>query len=74
MPFYTFKCRTCDLEQEELRKMDDFKEPLCPVCCYNTEVDGALERMEKIVSNVGKPQFKGNGFYETDYKRAKARP
>jgi predicted nucleic acid-binding Zn ribbon protein len=24
--------------------------------------------MERVFSNVGKPQFKGDGFYETDYK------
>ena len=26
MPFYTFKCRTCGLEKEEIRSMNDFKE------------------------------------------------
>lgn len=74
MPFYTFKCRNCNLEQEELRKMGDFKEPLCPKCCYDPEAQGKYERMEKTISNVSKPQFKGSGFYETDYKRAKAKP
>jgi predicted nucleic acid-binding Zn ribbon protein len=24
--------------------------------------------MKRVFSNVGKPQFKGSGFYETDYK------
>ena len=68
MPFYTFKCRTCNLEKEEMRKMADFSEPLCPVCAYNIDADGDRERMKKIVGNVAKPQFKGDGFYETDYK------
>ena len=71
MPFYTFKCRTCGDEESELRKMDDFKEPLCPRCCYNPEAQGRYERMEKVMSEVAKPQFKGSGFYETDYKEKK---
>jgi predicted nucleic acid-binding Zn ribbon protein len=25
--------------------------------------------MQRIYTNVGKPQFKGSGFYETDYKK-----
>ena len=48
MPFYTFKCRTCNLEKEEMRKMGDYKEPLCPVCAYNVDVDGKYEMMEKL--------------------------
>ena len=73
MPFYTFRCRTCNLEKEELRKMGDYKEPLCPVCAYNVDAEGDREMMKKVVGNVGKPQFKGSGFYETDYK-SKGKP
>ena len=69
MPFYTFKCRTCELEKEEIRTMGDFKEPLCPKCAFNPDAQGKYELMKKVVSNVGKPHFKGKGFYETDYKR-----
>ena len=58
MPFYTFKCRTCGLEQEELRSMKDFKEPLCPTCCYNPEADGKYERMKKIFKPNAKPGSK----------------
>ena len=68
MPFYTFKCRTCDDVKEELRKIGDYKEPLCPRCAYNLEAQGKYEMMEKVVSSVAKPKFKGSGFYETDYK------
>ncbi len=71
MPFYTFKCRTCDLEKDELRNMGDIKEPLCPKCCHNPDVEGKYEKMKKLINNVGKPQFKGSGFYETDYKDKK---
>ena len=58
MPFYTFKCRTCSLEQEEIRSMSDFTEPLCPVCCYNYEVQGKEERMKKIYKPNAKPASK----------------
>ena len=71
MPFYTFKCRTCGLEKEEIRNMNDFKEPLCPNCCYNPNVNDDGEKMTRVFTNVGKPKFKGSGFYETDYKDKK---
>ena len=58
MPFYTFKCRNCGLEKEEMRSMNDFKEPLCPVCCYNPEVQGKYERMKKIYKPNAKPGSK----------------
>jgi len=58
MPFYTFKCRTCNLEQEEKRNMGDFKEPLCPTCCHNPEADGKYERMKKIFKPNAKPASK----------------
>ena len=55
MPFYTFKCRTCNLEQEEIRSMSDVTEPLCPMCCNNPEADGKYERMKKIFKPNAKP-------------------
>tara|TARA_B100000700_G_scaffold320637_1_gene418292 strand:+ start:32 stop:481 length:450 start_codon:yes stop_codon:yes gene_type:complete len=72
MPFYTFKCRTCSLEKEEMRTINDFKEPLCPTCSYNPEIQGKKERMEKIIPKVGgRPILKGEGFYENDYVKTK---
>ena len=68
MPLYTYKCRNCGLKEEFLKKFGDSKEPLCPKCCYNPDVDGNDERMARVFGKVGKPQFKGSGFYETDYK------
>mgnify|MGYP001260315728 CR=1 FL=1 len=56
MPFYSYKCPTCDKEKEVLQGMND-KPPTC---------DGV--EMKRIFKNVGKPLFKGKGFYETDYK------
>ena len=57
MPFYTFKCPSCDKEKEVLQGMND-KAPIC---------DGV--KMKRVFKSTGKPQFKGNGFYETDYKK-----
>ena len=48
--------------------MGNYDEPLCPKCQYNHEAQGKYEKMKKVIGNVGKPQFKGSGFYETDYK------
>ena len=58
MPFYTFKCRTCGLEKEEIRSMGDFTEPLCPTCCYNPEAQGKYERMKKMYKPNAKPASK----------------
>ena len=69
MPFYTFKCRTCGLEETKLRQMGNDKEPLCPVCCYNPEAQDKAERMKKLISIPSRPHFKGKGFYETDYRK-----
>ncbi len=71
MPFYTFQCRTCNDKKIEMRKMGDYKEPLCPRCAYNPEAQGKCEMMEKVMSEVSRPRFKGSGFYETDYKGSK---
>ena len=57
MPFYTFKCPSCDKEKEVLQGMND-KPPIC---------DGV--KMKRVFKSTAKPQFKGSGFYETDYKK-----
>ena len=59
MPFYTYECPKCKKEKDVLQKMND-KAPTC---------DGV--EMKRIFTSIGKPQFKGSGFYETDYKRKK---
>ena len=58
MPFYTFQCRTCNDKKIEMRKMGDYKEPLCPRCAYNPEAQGKYERMEKIYKPNAKPASK----------------
>lgn len=41
MPVYTYRCRECKCEMEELQKMDDEPPPRCPAC----EAEGTLERI-----------------------------
>jgi len=68
MPFYTYKCNTCGLKEDFLKGMEDSKAQLCPKCMYDPNIQGEDEKMTRIFINVGKPQFNGSGFYETDYK------
>ena len=64
MPFYTFKCPECEDVKEVLQKMND-SPPLCKEC----DLENHIIEMKRVFMNVGKPQFKGSGFYETDYKK-----
>lgn len=59
MPLYEFKCKSCGKKMEELRKVGDFTPPSCSVCGQETE---------KMMS-TGSFEFKGPGFYSTDYKQ-----
>jgi len=78
MPFYTYKCPKCNIEREVLQKMDS-PNPKCEECgeCGCNRKDGTCGcggRMKTIEMNrtfksTAKPQFKGSGFYETDYKK-----
>ena len=66
MPFYTFKCPSCNKEQEILQSM---KSPY-PVCerCVEASCGTHTPVMDRVFKTTGKPRFKGSGFYETDYK------
>jgi len=68
VPIYTYKCNTCGLKEDFLKTIEDSEAQLCPKCCYNPNLDGDDEKMTRVFTNVGKPKFKGKGFYETDYK------
>ena len=67
MPFYTFKCPSCSVVEEIQQSM---KAP-APVCqrCVNASCGIHIPEMERVWKKTGKPQFKGDGFYETDYKQ-----
>ena len=68
MPFYTFKCPECEDVKEVLQGMND-SPPTCKNCTQI--VPRRIVKMERVYTSIGKPQFKGSGFYETDYKREK---
>jgi len=67
MPFYTFKCPSCNKEEEILQTMKAPK----PVCkrCVEASCGMHIPEMERVFGETAKPQFKGSGFYETDYKK-----
>ena len=64
MPFYTFKCPKCKDEIEVLQSASE--PPNCKEC--STILPRRYIKMERVFKAPGKPQFKGSGFYETDYK------
>src|SRR5215467_887482 len=58
MPIYGYRCTQCGHELEVRQSMSDEPLRVCPEC------SGALR---KLLYPVG-VQFKGSGFYTTDYK------
>jgi putative FmdB family regulatory protein len=68
MPFYTFKCPECSKVKDVLQGMND-EAPICKDC--STAVPRHIFVMKRVFKDTGKPQFKGDGFYETDYKKKK---
>ena len=63
MPIYTFRCK-CGNEADILCDSSDRDLRVCDKCYCG---------MKRVFNSIGKPQFKGSGFYETDYKK-KVRP
>jgi putative FmdB family regulatory protein len=59
MPLYEYSCKTCGII-EVRQGIND--EPLkkCPAC---------KSKVERLISVTANPQFKGSGFYQTDYKK-----
>lgn len=60
MPTYTYQCPQCEQEQEVYHGMNESPKIKCPDC----------KKVAKRLLGTGSGViFKGNGFYETDYKR-----
>ncbi len=59
MPIYEYKCQACGKRMEKIQKMSDPPCKKCPSC------NGALT---KLISSPA-IQFKGSGFYLTDYAK-----
>ena len=66
LPVYSYKCNQC---KKIIELLQGFKDPSPACSCSNGEVI-----MDRLVSEIGKPKFNGNGFYETDYKQNLKKP
>ena len=64
MPIYEYRCRKCGRVCELLQKIGDPSPERCSIC-------GGF--LEKILSPPA-IQFKGNGWYITDYARKESPP
>tara|TARA_B100001123_G_scaffold447828_1_gene606624 strand:- start:997 stop:1191 length:195 start_codon:yes stop_codon:yes gene_type:complete len=60
MPLYDYYCNKCDNTVELITTAEDVDLRMCMECGCG---------MVKRFPTTGKPQFKGSGFYETDYKK-----
>jgi len=63
MPTYEYKCGSCGYYFEELQGINDKPLEKCPKC------SGKVKRLLSAGSGI---IFKGNGFYQTDYKSSSA--
>ncbi len=63
MPLYEYECQACGEHVEKIQRVDDAPLMECPSC------GGALRRL------LGVPalQFKGSGWYVTDYGKGNGR-
>jgi putative FmdB family regulatory protein len=61
MPTYQYQCEACDHSFEILQSMMDKKLKKCPDC--------GKSKLNRLIGSGSGIIFKGNGFYETDYKK-----
>ena len=59
MPMYDYKCEKCGYKFEVKQKMTDLKLTECPKC---------KGKVKRLISTGVSLQFKGTGFYCTDYE------
>ncbi len=64
MPIYEYKCQQCQKKFEKIQKISEPPCKKCPSC-------GG--KLKKLVSSPA-IQFKGSGFYATDYAGKKEAP
>lgn len=62
MPFYDYRCPACSFVKECRHGVNEYPEIICDLCLDKDEVV-----MQRVI-NTPPSHFKGNGFYETDYK------
>lgn len=64
MPIYEYLCSQCNERHEIIQKFSDAPLTHCPKCGGE---------MKKLISSPA-IQFKGSGFYKTDYASAASKP
>jgi len=64
MPIYEFRCKKCNEQIEVLQKLYDKQPTRCRKC------GGRLEKL----ASASSIQFKGEGWYVTDYGQKKTKP
>lgn len=64
MPIYEYKCTQCNERHEIIQSINDDPLAHCPKCGGD---------MKKLISSPA-IQFKGSGFYKTDYASPSASP
>lgn len=62
MPLYEYACKNCGERVEIIQKLSDPPYTICPKCGGE---------MKKLISSPA-IQFKGSGFYKTDYANSSA--
>jgi putative FmdB family regulatory protein len=60
VPLYEYRCKSCKHQFEKIQKFSDDPVRVCPKC--------GLEAIEQLLC-VPTVQFKGSGWYVTDYAR-----
>ena len=62
MPLYEYSCKNCGVIEVRQSITDEHlkKSPTCK------------EKIKRLISVTVNPQFKGDGFYQTDYKKTKS--
>ena len=64
MPTYDYRCDACGHELELFHGMSEDPVTTCPDC--------GEEKLRRRIGSGAGIIFKGSGFYETDYKRARS--
>jgi putative FmdB family regulatory protein len=64
MPTYDYRCDACGYELEVFQSMSDERLTVCPGC--------GESKLRRLIGSGAGIIFKGSGFYETDYKRARS--
>ncbi len=60
MPLYEYECQACHHRFEQIQRFSDPLVKICPKC--------GRKKVKKLLSSPA-IQFKGSGFYITDYQR-----